>query len=119
MEPADRTLDRLLVLDGAVMEMGGGFWVSIKAVRIEPAGARPHGVNYSLCLFGPDDERIICFDNAHPVAIGRGPARRKADVSDHVHAGERIRPYAYTSAEQLLVDFWDAVFRSLKEKGVP
>ena len=94
MEPADRTLDRLLVLDGAVMEMGGGFWVSIKAVRIEPAGARPHGVNYSLCLFGPDDERIICFDNAHPVAIGRGGSQGSQKGQVAQPSGQRrVRPH--------------------------
>jgi hypothetical protein len=115
----DNTLDRLLDLDGEVMELGGGFWVKIKARRVKPSAARTHGVNYSLCLFGPKDERLICYDNAHPIRIGSGPAKKRTSVRDHAHEREAIRPYVYTSAEGLLVDFWTDVYRILKEEGVP
>ena len=115
----DNTLDRLLDLDEEVMEVGGGFWVSIKAHRVEPTDGRPNGVNYSLCLFTPDDERVICFDNAHPIFVGSGPSKQQTKVNDHIHKGEKIRPYDYTNAETLLVDFWDAVDKHLKEEGVP
>ena len=115
----DGTLDRLLDLDGEIMEVGGGYWVKITASRIAPDTTRPHGVEYSLSLFGPDDETVIRYDNAHPIKIGSGPATRQTETSDHVHKKERLKPYAYCDAETLLVDFWGDVYRVLKEEGVP
>ncbi len=115
----DRSLDNLLDLDGEVLAMGGGFRVEIKARKVGVSPQRPHGIDYSLCLIGPDDERAICFDNAHPVVTGSGPSKRRTAVNDHVHGRKRIRPYAYTDAATLLEDFWDAVDAYLKEEGVP
>ena len=76
-------------------------------------------MSYSLCLFNRTDERIICYDNAHPIDVGSGPAKRRTGQSDHVHKGEKVRPYAYTNAEELLHAFWDDAYRILKEEGVP
>ena len=115
----DGGLERLLDLDGLIMEMGEGYCVKIDARRVEPAPGKPHGIDYSLCLFSPDDERLVCFDNAHPVGTGSGPARRLSATRDHVHIGGDAKPYDYTSAEDLMVDFWSAVDRVLKAKGVP
>jgi aminoglycoside N3'-acetyltransferase len=115
----DRTLERLLALDGEIMEVGGGFWVSIKAHRVEATAERPNGVDYSLCLFTPDKVRVICFDNAHQISVGSGPSKRRTATSDHVHRGKKVKPYNYSDAETLLVDFWDAVYKHLKEEGVP
>ena len=97
------------------MVLGSGFWVTIKARRVAPSAARPHGIDYGLCLLGPDDERLICYDNAHPVAVGSEPAKQPSDENDHVHKGERVIPYRYTDAETLLVDFWDDVDRLMRE----
>lgn len=119
MPQDDATLDRLLVLDGEIMEVGGGFWIKIDARRVPITSSRSHGVKYSLCLFAPDDRRVVCFDNAHPVTVGKGPARRRTATSDHAHDGGRIVPYGYTDAGTLLVDFWDAVDTCLKKAGVP
>jgi hypothetical protein len=101
------------------MEVGGGFWIKVEAAQVEPTTQRPHGISYSLCLFSPGDERVVCFDNAHPIAVGNGPARKQTDVNDHVHKGERIKPYGYTNAETLLGDFWTEVYAWLKKEGVP
>ena len=38
---------------------------------------KPHGLDYSLALHGPDGERVVGFDNAHP--IGR---QRRGDPQD-------------------------------------
>jgi hypothetical protein len=119
MPKEDASLDRLLVLDGEIMDVGGGHWVKIEARRVSAATARPYGVKYSLCLFAPDDRRVVCFDNAHPVAVGKGPARKKTIIADHFHKDGKIAVYAYTDAETLLVDFWDAVDAYLKKAGVP
>jgi hypothetical protein len=114
----DRTLETLLDLDGEIMEVGGGFWVKFKARRVAPTARRPWGVDYSLCLFNPDDKRVICYDNAHPVAGATGPAKRRTGASDHVHKGGKPKPYAYRDAVALLEDFWGDVYKILKEEGV-
>ena len=114
----DSTLDRLLMLHGEVIEIGHGYWVKFEATRIEPSTARPHGVSYALCLLTPDDERIVCFDNAHPIEVGSGPAARHTATNDHQHKGTRVKPYDYRNAEALLVDFWNAVDAALKERGI-
>lgn len=114
----DVTIDRLLMLHDEIMEVGNGYWVKFEAYRVEPSAPRPHGLKYSLCFFSPADVRLVCFDNAHPVDVGNGPAKRQTDVNDHSHKGTTIRPYDYVNAEKLLVDFWEAVATSLKEEGM-
>lgn len=115
--PADeRSLERLLLLDGEAIELSGGYGVSFKAWRVAATADKPHGVKYSLCLFASDDARVVCFDNSHPVRIRSGPGKRKTTMSDHVHEGGKVRPYIFTDAETLLVDFWDAVYRHLKSE---
>jgi len=115
----DPSLLRLLDLDGEIMEVGGGFWVALRVRRVTASAARPHGIAYSLVLIGPGDERLVCYDNAHPVKAGRGPGGRKAAAADHRHVRSRIAPYAYTDADVLMRDFWTDVERVLKEEGVP
>lgn len=114
----DQGLDTLLDLDGTIMEVGGGYWVKIQARQVEPDGTRPHGISYSLCLFGPEDERLICYDNAHPVKTGSGPAKKLSDTNDHVHKGEVVKPYEYTDAGTLVVDFWTEMEKILKKAGI-
>ncbi len=112
-------MEYLLDLDGQIMDMGSGHWVKIEARQVPPTPGRPAGVNYSLCLFSPEGERLLCYDNAHAVRDGSGPAAARRIEQDHVHKGERVRPYAYLDADTLLGDFWADVNAILKERGVP
>ena len=74
---------------------------------------KPHGLDYTLTLHGPDGERLVGFDNAHPVAgQGRGSAK------DHKHRLRTVRPYDYTDAGTLLEAFWNEVESVKREKGV-
>lgn len=46
---------------------------------------RPHGLSYSLVLRAPDGERLVGYDNAHPVRDGEalehgGGARATIDT---------------------------------------
>lgn len=111
----DDGLDALLDLDGLVLvvDPDGGHWVKIVATPVPPSGSRPHGLNYSLTLHGPDGERLAGFDNAHPV-----PPQRRGDAQDHRHRLRSVAPYAYRDAATLLVDFWALVDEVLKERGV-
>ena len=115
----DRSIERLLDLDGEIIEVGGGYWVKISAKRVAPTAAKPHGINYSLCLLAPNGDRRVCYDNAHPVQSGRPPSGRMSQTNDHTHTRGTVTPYSYVSAEQLLIDFWADVERVLKEEGIP
>ncbi len=74
---------------------------------------KPHGIDYSLTLHGLDGERLVGFDNAHPV---RGQGR--GDPQEHRHRLCTVWPYEYSDATTLLADFWNMVDAVLRERGV-
>lgn len=86
-------------------------------VRTAVAPQRPHGLSYSLTLHAPDGERLVGFDNAHPVRERRGPGMRRRSANDHRHRRRSIGPYDYKDAATLLEDFWKEVDQVLKERG--
>ena len=55
-----------------VVDPEGGHWARFVVTRVEATPEKPHGLDYSLTLHGPDGERLVGFDNAHPV--GRADA---------------------------------------------
>ncbi len=114
MRANDPSFDYLLHLNGQTffLDERGRYWVKFVVHRVPKTKARPHGVSYSLTLHGASGERLLGFDNAHPVK-GSGDAH-----ADHRHLGPRIQPYAYRDAASLIEDFWSAVDRVLKEGGV-
>jgi hypothetical protein len=106
----DHGLDNLLALDGEIIEQADGFWVKFDAKQVEPSIGRPHGIKYSLSLHDESGKRILGFDNAHAISEGRGYSHRHVIEYDHEHRLKRqVIPYTYRDAEQLMVDFWDAV----------
>ena len=77
----DTSLDALLDLDGQVFVIEeGGYWVRFVVTQVEVSAEKPHGLDYSLTLHGPDGERLVGFDNAHPVA-----KQRQGEPQDHRH----------------------------------
>jgi len=94
-QPRDSTLDVLLDLDGQVLVVDphGGRWVRFVVTLVPVSPEKPHGIDYSLTLHGPDGKRVIGFDNAHPV--GR---RRRGEPHDHRHRLRTIRTYEYRDA---------------------
>lgn len=115
MVARDSALDALLDLDGQVLvvDPAGGHWVRFVVTRVPPSPGKPHGLDYSLTLHGPGGERLVGFDNAHPV--GRG---RCGEPQDHHHRLGRVRSYEYRDAASLLSDFWTAVDSALRQRGV-
>ncbi|MBV8593135.1 MAG: hypothetical protein JOZ27_02415 [Caulobacteraceae bacterium] len=111
----DPTLDVLLDLNGQllVVDPGGGHWVRFVVNRVPVSTEKPHGLDYSFTLHGPDGERLVGFDNAHPVA-----GQKRGGARDHRHRLRTIRAYDYRDAATLLGDFWTAVDAVLREKGV-
>lgn len=114
-EPRDPTLDVLLDLDGQVLvvDPDGGHWVRFVVSRVTVTPEKPHGIDYSLTLHGPDGGRLVGFDNAHPVK-----PRKRGAAQDHRHRLQTTRTYAYRDAATLLEDFWRTVDAVLRERGV-
>ncbi|TMI87764.1 MAG: hypothetical protein E6H00_14665 [Bacillati bacterium ANGP1] len=114
-EPRDPSLEVLLDLDGQVLVVDpkGGHWVRFVVRRVPVTKEKPHGIDYSLTLHGPDGERLVGFDNAHSV---RG--RKHGRPQDHRHRLQTIKAYEYQDAPTLLADFWSVVDAVLRERGV-
>ena len=111
--------DRLLDLDGQVLfvDPEGACWVKFVVKRCEISAGRPHGLSYSLTLHDADGKRLLGFDNAHAIGLRSGPARKMSGTFDHWHRNEKVLPYDFQSAGQLLDDFWTAVDAHLTEQG--
>src|SRR5205814_9790293 len=109
--PVDVLLD--LVGQILVVDPEGGHWVRFVVTRVPVPAEKPLGIDYSLTLHGPDGERLVGFDNAHPVA-----RQKRGEPQDHRHRLRTIRPYEYRDAATLLADFWTTVDAVLRERGV-
>ena len=116
----DPSLDALLDLDGQVLVIDPEtrHWVRFVVRRVMATDVKPHGLDYSLTLHGPDGERLVGFDNAHPVKNQSGPGGHTRAAYDHRHRLKAVRPYEYQDAVTLLADFWKTVDAVLREKGV-
>ena len=116
MTKIDCGLDTILELDGTVMVIDpiGNHWVKFVVRRVPNSLERPHGLSYSLTLHSANGERLIGFDNAHSVK----EKRTKQTNNDHKHDLHTIKPYEYHDAATLLIDFWNEVDITLKQRGV-
>lgn len=115
MRKRNPALDTLLDLNGVklVIDLEGGHWVRFVVTEVSPSAEKPHGLDYSLTLHGPDGERLVGFDNAHRVG-----KQRAGGPEDHRHRIRKVRPYEYGDAAKLLTDFWTEVDAVLRERGV-
>lgn len=118
----DKDVGTLLELNGSIFDQGEGYWIKIEARRVEPTSGIPHGIAYSLTLHEPYGTRILGYDNAHAVKPPKKfkyAGRILTCDHKHRHARDKGVPYEYTSAHQLLLDFFDEVDRVLKEAHSP
>ncbi|HBK05101.1 MAG TPA: hypothetical protein DDZ81_04475 [Acetobacteraceae bacterium] len=115
----DYTLEFLLAFDGRIHCLGQGHWLKFEIRRTPPTPERPHGLRYSFTLHDRTGRRLLGFDNAHRVAPHGSRFQRSDTTHDHWHrtGGDEGRPYRFTTAEQLLVDFEAAVEKCLAERG--
>jgi uncharacterized protein DUF6516 len=93
--PRDPSLDTLVALDGQVLVIDpeGGHWVRFVVTRVPVSPEKPHRLDYSLTLHGPDGERLVGFDNAHRVA-----KQEFCEPQDHRHRLRTIKIYEYRDA---------------------
>jgi Family of unknown function (DUF6516) len=77
-------------------------------------------LNYSFTLHDPDGARLVGFDNAHSVPAKGARFRRRAVKQDHWHRSgdDPGRPYTFTTADQLLADFFTEVKSVLSARGI-
>ncbi|WP_232464542.1 toxin-antitoxin system TumE family protein [Bordetella genomosp. 8] len=108
----------MLLLDGEtfVADVAGKAWVKFEVKRVRACRHRPHGIKYSLTLHDENGERMLGFDNAHPVKEGGGPGARTRIEYDHKHKSSRVRFYTYMDAATLLSDFWTEVEMTLRDR---
>ena len=116
MPRRDPSLDTLLDLDGQVLVIDkAGYWVQFVAHQVPVTADKPHGLDYTLTLHGPEGRRLVGFDNAHQVA---GQRNKAPAAKDHKHRLRTVRPYDYTDAGALPAAFWKEVESVMREKGV-
>ncbi|MBI5910987.1 MAG: hypothetical protein HY848_13675 [Betaproteobacteria bacterium] len=117
----EHTLEFLLDFNGHVHRYAGGYWLKFEITKVEANDGKPHGLGYSFTLHGPDNRRLIGFDNAHGVPAKGARFKKRPKEMDHWHRTDTDegRPYAFKDAETLLDDFFDEVERVLSECGIP
>jgi hypothetical protein len=115
----DVSVDALLQLDGEsfVVDPEDGCWTSFSVKQIPATAERPHGLRYSLTLHDGYGERLLGFDNAHPIQEVAGPGAKTRIEYDHKYLGERVRFYEYADAATLLADFWSEVDNILRRRN--
>lgn len=102
MVPAQPDLRLLFDLVTRRQDVVAGWWWKI---AVWEAPGAPDGIRYALTLHGPDNDRVLGYDNDH------GHHHR------HPPMGER-RPYDFTTCARLVEDFFADVDRHLRERGV-
>jgi len=80
----------LIIHNKAIDEYGNT--VEIKLWAVEKSSDKPYGYKYSL-VYIEDAKRVIGYDNAE-------------QKGDHRHFGDATAPYAFTSINQLIRDFY-------------
>jgi len=110
----DTALENLLDLDGEIFPMENGYWTKFEAFKVEPTLQIPHGVKYALTFHDQNNIRILGFDNAHAFKPKKKKYGARKVTWDHKHKMNKVAPYEFESASQLLEDFWAAVDEILK-----
>ena len=88
--------------------MENGYWTKIEAYQVAPSDEIPHGIKYSLTLHDRNNRRVIGFDNAHGIKPSRKKYGARKVTWDHKHQMEKVLPYEFESAAQLVENFWKA-----------
>ena len=118
MSEKDAGLETLLLLNGEIYDRGNGYRLKIEAWRVEANEHEPHGVRYALTLHDRYGMRLLGFDNAHavkPTKRQRYTGRHLAYDHRHRHVRDKGVPCEFTSAQQLLEDFFREVDRVPEE----
>jgi hypothetical protein len=105
----DYSLQALLDFNEIRYYIKGGYWIKFEVWRVKPTKYVPHGIKYSITLHDSNNIRIVGYDNAHTCLPKAKKYKAKKVTWDHVHKKERVYPYEFDSASQLIEDFWNTV----------
>jgi hypothetical protein len=116
-DSSDTGIQNLLDLHRETYALDKGYWATFRAWRVPPSAERPHGLEYALSLHNEQGERIVGYDNAHTITTASGPARKSSRTltSDHRHFRGKTTHYRFSTAEQLMIDFWADVEKVIEE----
>ncbi len=118
MQKHDQGIETLLLLDGEIYDQANGYWIKIVANRVKMDEHVPHGIRYALTLHDRYGTRLLGYDNSHavkPPKRKRYAGHRLAYDHKHRHSRDKGVAYEFTSADQLLKDFFDEADRVLEE----
>ncbi len=109
MDSEDYGLSALLDMHNYRFTYDNGYWWKIEAYTVPKTEFRPHGIRYNLTFHDHHNLRIFGMDNAH--AIKPEKKANACKVYDHFHKDQNDRgtPYEFTTAEDLLNDFFASV----------
>jgi len=87
-KPHDPTFEVLLDLDGQVLVVDpeGGHWVRFAVKRVPVSPEKPHGIDYSLTLHGPNGERLVASTMRIPWQ-GKSAASRRTIAIGYGRSG--------------------------------
>lgn len=106
----------LLVEHAGVRRMTNGWQIVIRAEWVDTSLGCPQGLDYALVLQDKREQRILGFDNSHAL-----DGAADGEPFDHEHragiAG-RIVPYKFSTAAQLISDFFDRCDAYCRAQGV-
>ncbi len=97
-----------------------GYSATFKFWLDEDLEKRPHPYRYELVLHDLSNERILGFDNAHPVSRTSGRFKRRSPNSDHFHRNrtDTGTPYEFVSLTQVLEEFFSHATEALQKLGL-
>ncbi|MEK9499052.1 DUF6516 family protein [Photorhabdus sp. P32] len=115
---SDSGLDVLLGLHGQRVYRDDGYWWKIEVWTVKPTNFIPHGIRYNLTLHDKYNTRVFGMDNAHAITPPKRSQYRGRLVYDHVHRNsiDKGVPYEFTSAYQLIEDFFTKIDEIIAER---
>lgn len=117
----DWDIEWLLSLDRQRVGIENGYWWTVRVSKVEPSQERPHGLKYSITLHDSHDDRVLGFDNSHPIDVASGPARKSKRRTEYDHKdvrGKDSESYEFTSPERLIEDFFAEANAYLEKEGL-
>lgn len=102
--------------DGYTFWFEQGYSATFRFWLATEVGENEHPYRYELVLHDPNNERILGYDNAHPVNWKTGMFKHRSEFPDHFHRTKSDKgvPYEFVSISRVLEDFFCRSERSLK-----
>ncbi len=113
---ADKDVATLLDLHGSMHRPGRRLLAEDRSLASCAQPKHPHAIRYNLTLHESYGRRILGFDNAHaikPPKKFKYAGRVLPYDHKHRHPSDKGVLYGFTTAHQLLSDFFDEVDRVL------